>query len=1018
MQVISLELEGIGPFAKRHRIDFQELGRSGLFLLEGPTGAGKSTILDAIVFALYGEVAGLDSSKDRIVSTLLPDGVEPFVDLVIDTSRGLLRVRRTPQYERPKRRGTGTTTQNATIKLWRLDAPDDPVGEPVSTRMDEANDELRRAIGLTREQFTQTVILPQGHFAAFLKANPDDRRKVLQEIFGTAHYERVQKKLDDLARELKRTSDEACHETVEAASVFCQIAWHDDALRASEPIPEQVAFDAARDDHDFETLIAMAADRFQRLGITLEAAERDAVEAEQRRSTADQALADLADRNGRIRERSDLLAKAAQLSAAGPAIERDAARLDAADRAEPARRPLRQAEQARTALEGAAERVRGALLAADDGPNADLASRDATVPTLRRLAADARRQAGALDHLVELESGLAARDTDLTLERERLEAARATHAEAQAATDRLRESIASRNDELTELDQLAADSGPAIQAEGEAGRVLAAAQQVVDLTERLHAARAAEGDREQQLRDAQRIHRDARTNWLNGLAGEVAQSLVEGESCPVCGSVEHPVPAARTPDAVDRDQLEELATEVTTAAQTLTKTQETTGHLAEQLAQQALLADGLDLSAAQARHTSAESRLREVARAVETARALRAQIGSDTRAVEKQDREFQEALVSLATRQGLSEAAARKLVADRDAVAAALDAFDSVRSRRSALGDRAELAEQIAGLVQAEATAAEQAKNRQTELTTVLAEHGFAGPTDAEAALLPELDRGALRAGIARHHQQVANVKHDLAADRLAGLDGATLVDEGPARELAATASAAAGEAHTWKGMAEQTVQSAKQASEALTKCATTLSGLRAEATPYLRMAAVAGGRDSEQLVTLPIWVLLRRFEEVVDLANIRLDAMSGGRYELRRTDEGEGRSRRQGLGLVVVDHHSNDTTRDPRTLSGGETFMAALALALGLADAVTAEAGGVELNTLFVDEGFGSLDEEALEAVLSQLSSLRAGGRSVGIVSHVAELKQRITERISVQRDGDGTSTLSCTNADLVLAG
>ena len=190
MEIVTLEFQGIGPFTDRHFIDFRQMGRGGLFLLEGPTGSGKTTILDAIVFALYGDVAGVDSSKARIVSSLLRPEREPFVELVIDSRRGLLRVRRTPEFERPKLRGHGTTTSKASIKLWKLSSPDDAGGTPVSTSIAEADQELRQAIGLTKPQFTQTVLLPQGSFATFLRAKPEDRRAVLQDIFGTELYQR------------------------------------------------------------------------------------------------------------------------------------------------------------------------------------------------------------------------------------------------------------------------------------------------------------------------------------------------------------------------------------------------------------------------------------------------------------------------------------------------------------------------------------------------------------------------------------------------------------------------------------------------------------------------------------------------------------------------------------------------------------------------------------------------------------------------------------------------------------
>lgn len=185
----------------------------------------------------------------------------------------------------------------------------------------------------------------------------------------------------------------------------------------------------------------------------------------------------------------------------------------------------------------------------------------------------------------------------------------------------------------------------------------------------------------------------------------------------------------------------------------------------------------------------------------------------------------------------------------------------------------------------------------------------------------------------------------------------------------------------------------------------------RAErAAPVLRTAALANaGQGNESTTTLATYVLVRRFEDVVAAANDRLRTMSDGRYALERIDEKEGgqRSRRAGLGLQVLDQLT-ETPRDPRTLSGGETFYVSLCLALGLADVVRSEAGGIELGTLFVDEGFGSLDPDTLDAVMGELGRLREGGRAVGIVSHVAELKDRIAERIEVRRLPSGASTLT----------
>jgi len=196
MYLHRLELRAIGPYPDLVSIDFAALAASGVFLLEGPTGSGKSTIIDAVVFALYGGLAGTDVSTDRLHSQHADPAVEPFVELVFETGAGVFRVRRTPQHDRPKQRGTGTVKQQASAQLTRLASPTDPAGEPVSARAQEVGAEITRIIGLDRAQFLQTVVLPQGEFAKFLKSPGEDRRRLLQSLFGTEVYDRT---ADELA---------------------------------------------------------------------------------------------------------------------------------------------------------------------------------------------------------------------------------------------------------------------------------------------------------------------------------------------------------------------------------------------------------------------------------------------------------------------------------------------------------------------------------------------------------------------------------------------------------------------------------------------------------------------------------------------------------------------------------------------------------------------------------------------------------------------------------------------------
>lgn len=1038
MRLHTLTIQAVGPFAGRHTVDFAALSAGGLFLLEGPTGAGKSTVIDAVVFALYGKVASASASEDRLRSAFAADDVETVVDLVFETGSGVYRVRRTPAYERAKKRGTGRAKQQATVKLWRLtaapegapvpladDVPGtddgagraaadagDPPGELLSTRLDEAGAELTRVVGLDRAQFVQTMVLPQGEFAAFLRADPEQRRGLLQRIFGTEVYERVQQRLDELRREAQRAVAEARTEVQECTARFAGAAAADE---------EGVAALRAAAAEDVAALTPLVADRLAALRAH-EAAARAAADAAAARVAEARAASDGAGARLRlVRRRAALEEERARLAEAAEQHAAHVARVDRARRAAVARPVLRGLDDARGALAGADKELRAALDAAPAGlapADAEAALADAGLPAaLAAVRATSAALVATLTRVVGLERTLPQRARD----RDRLREVQATRTRTMAEADDLlavrpdgRAALVADLDAATALagtvPTLARDLADA-EAVAAAVRDLAAAEAELAAATDARAAAAhaavAAVEEESRLRRAR----------LAGFAGELAAGLVPGEPCPVCGGTEHPHPAplgdapvaeedvAAAEDArrAAEDAVRAAEARVVGRTERCSALRERTGGLrADQGAEAAAAVDRARVALAGARDAeAARDRLRaEVAehdRVTDDLRLTRAALGEEHVAAGH-------ALVRVE----------EDLARDAAEVEAARDGHPTVLARQGAEQARVDAADGVLAALERRAAAARAVADRDAEVARVLAEQDLGDEATARAAVAEAADVAAAERAVEAYRTAVARVEQGLRDPELADLaagDPRALAAEVAELEQALTdAVGAADAAGARLGSVRDRAERAADAARHVTGSAAALAAAEEQAAPVTRMARLAGGADADnaRALSLATYVLVRRFEDVVAAANDRLREMSDGRYELERSDEREDvRTRRTGLAMRVVDH-TTGAARDPRTLSGGETFYVSLCLALGMADVVTAEAGGVELGTLFIDEGFGTLDPHTLDAVLGELGRLRAGGRVVGVVSHVEALKQAVAERIEVRRRVDGSSTLT----------
>jgi exonuclease SbcC len=982
MYLHRLELRAIGPYPDLVTIDFAALAASGVFLLEGPTGSGKSTIIDAVVFALYGGLAGSDASSDRLHSQHADPAVEPFVELVFETGAGTYRVRRTPQYDRPKQRGTGTVKQQASVQLFRLAAPTDVTGEPVSSRIPEVGLEIARIVGLDRAQFLQTVVLPQGEFARFLRSPGEDRRKLLQSLFGTQVYDRTADELAARRRAVQAEVEGADDRVRDALARFAQAA---DLADADESVvPGTVA--SLRATADAAGAVKTAA-----------AAAATAATEHERSVTA---------RAAALERRAALLRRQALLDDDAPAIEQARAAIATAERA------------ARVAA--VADGLDAAAVRADDSAAAAARLRDQHAFHAVDAEHVARRRDTLTDalsdvrHLVAVEADADARRTAI--------------AEATATASRLTDDLAALD---TALEARPSERARIVEAARTASTTAADADAAAHEVARVQSLRADLAARDALL-GAERSLRERR---IAGLAGELGAALTPGDPCPVCGSTAHPSVAAPQDDHPTIQAVESAGDATRLADQQLA---DAAADLAVERAEHLRLTDvvgAVDTAALDAMAVAADERVRaahDAAALVLEHERERTAHDTATRALERERNDLDARRTVLAS---TAASDAERLEADLRSVQQAIDRLtallDSDRdsdsdsdsdsapvSLRAVVDDldgRLTVLRAVADADDRAAAAAHARDERSAEVARVLDEQAFPDVAAARAGLLDPDTVARFRSSIRAAEAERAVVQ--------AGLDDPAVVqaaDDDP--EQLDVPAAQADRVRTTAELDEATglAVTAAHRAEAVEQCATEVDRTvrarqetSARSRAVVRLADVANGVASVNPtgITLGTYVLMRRFEDVVAAANDRLRGMLAGRFTLETSDERESgsRARRTGLALAVHDH-TTDTVRDPRSLSGGETFTVSLCLALGLADVVQAEAGGVSLGTLFVDEGFGTLDPETLDDVIGQLSRLPAGGRQVGIVSHVEELKQRIPERIAVRRTPTGGSQVTTT--------
>ena len=1050
MRLHRLAFTAIGPFADTEVIDFTVFDDAGLFLLAGPTGAGKSMLIDAIVFALYGDVARQsDASTQRLRSDYASPRVHSEVDLIFETPAGIYRVTRTPKYV-PKGNKSARNSQASLVRV--IEDPSCSEGyrtiEGIERGARQISSEIKRIVGLTKEQFLQTIVLPQGKFAEFLTAKSEDRESILRDIFETGVYLDFQKRLVSEASSGKARLLAAEEECLRAFGALERLELKDievpaplgtpsASLEAPSMSPEAPSLSPeapSPEPEDHASLAPMdpladegwARERAEHIVSTAEklldqarASQPPLIEAAEK---AAQALAQAKEDRALVEERTRLLEEKTALEAQSPAIAATRQKIEQARRVAAILPSLEQRDQALAARKAAHTQALHSLTACsaaqiltfDEASLSEELARS-FLPQIENHKELRTEERARIRELLALEAGLQDR-------RHALEARVDKRAALEATIAHLDEQLAESPQRIAmgeeALEAMASEINGLEGVEGALERVkarMSAAQDALRLIEEMKAASQALGEAKAAARDAQITAMIAHEQWLNQTASALAQDLEEGQACPVCGSLEHPSPMpALEGEDLSRDAITLLDRAKTQADERFTAA--SSAHLA--LVEAVKEANGR--AGGDAASISLE--LEEAQKAVDhlfAVKKLKAELEADLKKARETEAAVKEqrlaARVELVERRVEITSMRESLEADERRCAEAAGKAESLDDLDDALTRALTLLKEASSGLSEFLHCSQLAASAHERALSALDEGGFEDTPEAHDEIrslhASEKQITALEAEVSAYDSTLGAVTQLLASSRLSRAEGLVPADEEPLREALNEAKKRQDEAQRRLGSLEQALKQIQSAEVDFSHSLSQLHEVRDSFGPLKRLAGIADASSKENLLQTPLsaWVLVSRLDEVLAAANPRLLSISSGRYELVSTPDDGTRSRRSGLGLAIVDHDTEET-RSPRTLSGGESFYTSLSLALGLADVVTAEAGGIELRTMFIDEGFGSLDSATLELVMAELHELRDSGRVVGVISHVDEMARQIPDRITVTPSGRGGSRLSVT--------
>ncbi len=914
MRPLKLEISAFCSYSGKTVIDMEKLGENGIYLITGDTGAGKTTIFDAITYALYGSPSGSNRDSSMLRSMYAPVHISTYVKLTFSHNGRTYIIERNPTHIRAKKEGGKPATLNANAEMYEIS---DGEEKSIASGVTKVSDKVIDILGIDHKQFCHIAMIAQGDFIKLLTAKSDERQKIFRKLFDTELYNNIQ---NILSRKEKAAREEY-------NQINARIKQYISGAECDENHPSHEEFSALREDCDAPQAMirlienVIADDKAASTGIEKKI-----------KDTSDE-IDSLNKIYGNIKHiissKQNLEASVNKLSELKKMSEQYSTVLSEKEELKPLIQKLSQEIAVITAVipdYSTREKERRVLSEITENLRKDIEQLERSKQQLEEISG---KEKEISDELITLEKA-----------GEQREKLKAEKSEIQSQIDKLTALLST----VSQYRKLASE--------------------YAKTQEKYLLIKKNAGEKEAS-------YTSARNAFLDAQAGILAETLEDNTPCRVCGSLHHPSPAQKPDNAPTQEQLDRLDAELKKA---LKMQEEASTETAEIKATR----DSLRSHAEEQLNTigsenDPDTCWNEAEKMLNEAKTRIKDIENDIAEEERKAKRRTE-LVSLAD----------MIKAQKETAVSRIAGLEkSIADKKADQAARISVIEQISEkLVHNTLADAEKAVSDKNAIIKKSEDEISKAQSDYN---LCNEDIAALNGRIAELENVIENNKD---ADTEKDYEGLLSQLENQRSSLSAQKEKIATRITVNENIVEKTVQLMKE-TESLTQKCRHLSELN---------EAVGGNITGQNRLTLEAYVQAVYFERIISHANMRLNVMSGGQYSLKRKQTGSSMAAKCGLDLEIHDHF-NGTCRDVGSLSGGESFKASLALALGLADEIQSRTGGVKLDTMFIDEGFGSLDGTSLDQAMEALSELSGSSRLVGIISHVEELKRRIDKKIIVTK-------------------